>query len=390
MDYSDLSYILNHLGEDRSQYFNSVAPPILQTSNFSFPDVESMRNQLLNEFDYHLYTRGNNPTTDILRKKIAALEGTEDALVLSSGSSAIACAMIASLNAGDHVICVRNPYIWTKKLLVDILPRFNINTTFIDGTAIANFEKAIKPETKLIYLESPNSFTFEVQDLERVATLAKSHDILTIADNSYSSPLFQRPHDYGIDLIVHSATKYLAGHSDVVAGVICGSRVLIRKIFETEFMTLGPKLSPLDSWLMIRGLRTLEIRLDRIDRSTKKIIDFLSDHDKIEKVYYPFHKDNPQLQLAKKQMRGCGGLFTIALKTSSAEDVELFCNSLQRFLLAVSWGGHESLVFPATASSEKDSDVNRSTVNLVRIYIGLESPETLIEDLEQALDKFQS
>jgi len=390
MEYSDLSYILNHLGEDRSQYFNSVAPPILQTSNFSFPDVESMRNQLLNEFDYHLYTRGNNPTTDILRKKIAALEGTEDALVLSSGSSAIACAVIANLKAGDHVICVRDPYHWTKKLLVDILPRFNINTTFIDGTDIANFEKAIKPETELIYLESPNSFTFELQDLEGAATLAKSHDILTIADNSYSSPLFQRPHDYGIDLIVHSATKYLSGHSDVVAGVICGSRVLIRNIFETEFMTMGPKLSPLDSWLMIRGLRTLEIRMDRIDRSTKKIIDFLSGHVKIEKVYYPFQPDNPQLPLAKKQMRGGGGLFTIALKTSSAEDVELFCNSLQRFLLAVSWGGHESLVFPATASSEKDSDVNRSTVNLVRIYIGLESPETLIEDLAQALDKFQS
>ena len=137
MDYSDLSYILNHLGEDRSQYFNSVAPPILQTSNFSFPDVESMRNQLLNEFDYHLYTRGNNPTTDILRKKIAALEGTEDALVLSSGSSAIACAIIASLNAGDHVICVRNPYIWTKKLLVDILPRFNINTTSLSFSLLA-------------------------------------------------------------------------------------------------------------------------------------------------------------------------------------------------------------------------------------------------------------
>ncbi len=385
----DLSEILNHLGEDRDRYFSSVAPPVMQSSNFVFPDVATMRTQLLDEFNYQLYTRGNNPTTDILRKKIAALEETEDALILSSGSAAVAAAIMANVQTGNHIVSVQNPYTWTKKLMNDILPRFGVNTTYVDGTDHRNFEKALIPDTKVIYLESPNSFTFELQDLEKISALARAHDIVTITDNSYCSPLFQKPHRFGIDIVVHSATKYLAGHSDLVAGVICASSDMIQKIFANEFMTLGAKLSPQDSWLMIRGLRTLEIRMERIDKSARQIVDFVSQHPGVEKVYYPYHPENPQIELANKQMTGGGGLFTLALKTSDVEQVEAFCNSLKRFLLAVSWGGYESLVFPATAGSEKGSEQNIATINLIRFYIGLEDPELLMEDIGQALEKIQ-
>ncbi len=385
----DLSEILNHLGEERERYFWSVSPPVMQSSNFSFPDVATMRTQLLDEFNYQLYTRGNNPTTDILRKKIAALEETEDALILSSGSAAVASAIMANVQTGDHIVSVQDPYTWTKKLLNDILPRFGVKTTYVDGTDHKNFEKVLTPDTKVIYLETPNSFTFELQDLDKIATLARTHNIITIADNSYCSPLFQKPHRFGIDIVVHSATKYLAGHSDLVAGVICASSDMIKKIFTNEFMTMGAKLSPQDSWLIIRGLRTLEIRMERIDKSTRRIVEYVSRHPGIEKVYYPFHPENPQIELANRQMTGAGGLFSIALKTSDVKKVEKFCNSLNRFLLAVSWGGYESLIFPATAGSEKGSKQNNLLVNLIRFYIGLEDPEILMEDIEQALGKIE-
>lgn len=385
----DLSEILNHLGEERERYFWSVAPPVMQSSNFSFPDVATMRTQLLDEFNYQLYTRGNNPTTDILRKKIAALEETEDALILSSGSAAVASAIMANVQTGDHIVSAQDPYTWTKKLLNDILPRFGVKTTYVDGTDHKNFEKVLTPDTKVIFLETPNSFTFELQDLDKIATLARTHNIITIADNSYCSPLFQKPHRFGIDIVVHSATKYLAGHSDLVAGVICASSDMIKKIFTNEFMTMGAKLSPQDSWLIIRGLRTLEIRMERIDKSTRRIVEYVSQHPGIEKVYYPFHPENPQIELANRQMTGAGGLFSIALKTSDVKKVEKFCNSLNRFLLAVSWGGYESLIFPSTAGSEKGSKQNNLLVNLIRFYIGLEDPEILMEDIGQALGKIE-
>ena len=219
-----LSEILNSLGENREQYYNSVSPVIAQTTNFSFATVAEMRQSLQTEFEQPFYTRGYNPTVAILREKIAALESTEDALVCSSGSAAIAIAVIGNVKEGDHIICVHKPYSWTTRLLNNLLARFNVTSTFIDGTNISNFENAMLPNTKMVFIESPNSITFEVQDIRAVAAFAKRNNLISVIDNSYSSPLFQQPATLGIDLIVHSATKYLNGHSDVVAGVICGSK----------------------------------------------------------------------------------------------------------------------------------------------------------------------
>ncbi len=379
------SYITNHLGEDRQQYFDAIAPPIIQSSNFAFHSVAHMRDKLKDEMNYPLYTRGCNPTVAILRKKIAALASGEDALVLSSGSAAVSAAVTAQVKQGDHVICVARPYSWTNKLLDKTLHRFGVNTTYIDGTDIAHFQQAILPNTTLIFLESPNSLTFELQDIEAVVQLAKANNITTIMDNSYASPIFQKPLEMGIDMTVHSATKYFAGHSDLVAGVIIGSHTHIRKIFEGAYMTFGATISPHDAWLMLRSLRTLPIRMQHIADNTEKIVRHLKQHPKVEHLYYPFDKDNPQYALAKKQMKRAPGLFSILLKANEITEVERFVDALQLFHLAVSWGGYESLVFPLCVlqTSENYSFTDRP-FNLIRFSVGLDTPEELIKDLDRA------
>lgn len=383
----DISYIINHLGEDRDEYYGAVAPPVFQTSNFCFKTVDEMRQQLKKELEIPFYTRGFNPTVAVLRKKIAALEKTEDALVFSSGSAAVAAAVMNVVKSGDHVVCVAKPYSWTNNLLSKYLVKYGVTHTFVDGPAVDNFEKAIQPNTRLIYLESPNSLTFEVQDIAAIAAVAKAKNITTILDNSYCSPINQNPSDYGIDMIVHSATKYLNGHSDVVAGAVCGTKERIRKIMAEEYMTIGSIISPQDAALLLRGLRTLEVRVKRSSESTKKIIQFLEQHPKVKQVYYPFSENNPQSALAKKQMADCGGLFSIVLNAENTNQVENFCNALRYFLMAASWGGYESLIFPVCALAASKSFENPLPWNLVRCYVGLEDADVLIADLKQALDK---
>lgn len=384
----DLSYIINELGEDREQYFNAIAPPIVQSSNFAFDTVAGMRERMLDEYQGFLYSRGNNPTIDILRQKLAALDGAEDALVFSSGAAAIFAAVLSQVERGDHVVSVRDPYSWARQLFERLLPRFGVTTTFVDGTDTANFEKALQPNTRLIYLESPNSMTFALQDIAAVAQLARSKGVTTIIDNSYCTPLYQQPHLLGIDLVLQSATKFISGHSDTIAGVLTGRREKIRKIFISEFLNIGSGIAPFNAWLLLRGLRTLEIRLQRSAESTRQVVSWLKQHPSIEKVFFPLDPDFPQYELASRQMKGAAGLVTIQLKAGRREQVERFCDSLQHFLMAVSWGGHESLAFPACAAlSASDFDPREGKHRMVRLYIGLEDPGYLIKDLEQALEK---
>jgi cystathionine beta-lyase/cystathionine gamma-synthase len=384
----DLSYILNHLGEERDDYFGAVAPPVIQTSNFYFKDVASLRAAFPNEKDVHLYTRGNNPTVEILRKKIAALAGAEDALVFSSGVAAVSAAVIANVQAGDHVVCVKKPYGWTDKLLNRFLSRYRVTNTMIDGTKIENFVAAVRPETKVIFLESPNSFTFELQDIKAVVKLAKEKGIVTIIDNSYCTSLGQRCIDMGGDIEVHSATKYFGGHSDVVAGYLMGSKKMVDKIFASELLNIGGIISPNDAWLMIRSLRTLPVRLQHIEMATAKVVEYMENHPQVERVIFPFLKSFPQYELAKQQMHWCGGLFTAIIKAKNMAQVEVFCNSLKRFLMAVSWGGHESLIMPACSFyAREDMELTDLPYNMIRFYIGLEEPQVLIDDIEQAFAK---
>lgn len=383
----DLSDILFHLGENREDYFNAVSPPIIQSSNFVFNNLDDFKKAFQDEKSAHLYTRGNNPTVAILRKKLAALEKAEDCLVFGSGASANAMAILSQVHAGAHVVCVNNSYSWTFKMLTEYLPKFDVTHTFVDGTNLEEIEAAIQPNTTLLFLESPTSILLDLQDLKACAAIAQKHGITTAIDNSYASPIFQRPIEHGIDIVIHSGTKYLNGHSDVVVGVVCASKKIIEQMFYSEFMTLGAIISPNDAMLVIRGLRTLELRMKRSHESGMKITTYLENHPKVEKVNYPFSKNAAQYELAKSQMDGAGGLFSLYLKTDSLQKAEEFFHRLKRFSLAVSWGGHESLVLPFCGfyniPGKEDSTL---PFNLVRFYIGLEDPDWLIEDLAQALE----
>ena len=386
----DISYIINELAEERENYFNAVAPPIIQSSNFVFNTVSDMRNAFADEYSTYLYSRGKNPTVDILRRKLAALDGTEDCLVFNSGAAAIFAGVLANVKAGDHIVSVDKPYTWAQKMFNDILPRFGVTTTYIDGTSIENFERAILPNTTLIYLESPNSWDYALQDLKAVADLARSENIVTIIDNSYCTPLYQKPADYGIDLVMQTATKYISGHSDTLGGVLSGSSKMIERIFNSEYMNIGSGIQPFNAWLLIRGLRTLPARLDRLTNSIKKVVDFLNQHPRVESLLFPFDEKFPQYELAKKQMKSACGLLSFYIRANHIAEVEKFCESLEHIFMAVSWGGHESLVIPKCSGiAPADFDPNNKEHRMIRLYVGLEEPEYLIQDLSQAFDKME-
>jgi cystathionine beta-lyase/cystathionine gamma-synthase len=380
----DISYIINELGEERENYFNAIAPPIIQTSNFAFKKVDDLRKAFDDEASAYLYSRGNNPTLKILSQKLAALDGAEDCHVFNSGAGAIYAAVVANVKSGDHIISVDKPYSWAQKLFNDILPRFNVTTTYVDGREIENFKNAIQSNTTIIYLETPNSWSFYLQDLKEVAKLAKERKILTICDNSYCSPLYQRPIEYGIDMVLQSATKYIGGHSDVVAGVLCGTIKMMTKIFNREYMNIGIGTTPFNAWLLIRGLRTIKIRLEKISDTTPKIVGYLKKHEKVESVIFPFDKDFPQYKLAKQQMEGACGLLSFIINAQTIAEIERFCEGLQHILMAVSWGGYESLIIPGGASIKRNEfDVTNIAHRMMRMYVGLEESDYLIEDLER-------
>ena len=383
----DISYIINELAEDRENYFNAIAPPIIQSSNFAFKTVDEMRHAFADEYSTYLYSRGLNPTVDMLRKKLAALDNAEDCLVFNSGAAAIFAAVLANVKSGDHIVSVNKPYTWAQKMFNVILPRFGVTTSYIDGREIENFERAILPNTTVIYLESPNSWDYAIQDLKAVAELAKAENIVTIIDNSYCTPIYQKPLDFGIDLSLQSATKYIGGHSDTVAGVLSGSKKMMERIFNSEYMNIGSGISPFNAWLLIRGLRTLPMRLERITQTTLKVINYLKQHDKVEAVLFPFDENFPQYQLAKQQMQGACGLLTFIIKATTVEQIEKFCNSLQHILMAVSWGGHESLIIPKCAGMVTTHfNPQNKEHRMLRLYVGLEDADYLIKDLSQAFE----
>ena len=383
----DLSFIINELGEERDDYFRAIAPPIVQTSNFAFKTVADMRNAFSDEYSTWIYSRGMNPTVDILRKKLAALDGAEDCLVFNSGAAAIFAAVLANVKSGDHIVSVKEPYSWAQRMFDVILPRFGVTVTYIDGAETVHFREAIRPETTLIYLESPNSWSFALQDLAAVAALAKEKGITTVIDNSYCTPIYQRPVEMGIDLVLQSATKYIGGHSDTVAGVLSGSRAMIERIFNSEYMNIGSGIQPFNAWLLIRGLRTLPARLERITRTTNTVIDFLKGHERVEKVLFPLDPSFPQYELAKRQMEGGCGLLTFIIKADSCSTIERFCDSLKHILMAVSWGGHESLIIPKCAGMQPEQFSSANGIHRsLRLYTGLEDADYIISDLKRGFD----
>ena len=381
--------IINQLAEEKDSYFNAAIPPIFSNSNFLFSNVEDMRNAMSSKSPSPFYTRGSNPTTSIFEKKIAALEGTEKAIALGSGMAAISTAILSQIKSGEHMISVRRPYTGTDRFMKEILPSLNVEVSFVDGSDTENFKNKIKNNTKLIYLESPNSWTYEMQDLEEISKIAKKHNIITIIDNSYSSPINCNPSKWGIDIIIHSATKYIGGHANAMGGVICSSSNIIDSINNKEFKLIGSILSPFNSWLFINGLRTLPVRMKHISESTPKVVKFLEENSEVKKVIYPSSKNFTQNNLVEKYIKKPCGQFTIVLKSEKKSKIEKFCNNLNNFYMGASWGGHESLIFPEISRYNNDSEYYSKTDllphNFVRFYIGLEETDLLIEDLDKSL-----
>lgn len=368
--------------DDMEGVLDPSSPAIYQTTTFHYKTFSDLREAMSDEQGSYLYTRGRNPTVELFERKLANLENAEQAKLFSSGISAIAAASMAFLSAGDHVVCVSDCYSWTSKFFSNYIRRFNVGVTFVDGLDPDEWKKAIRTNTKFFFLESPTTFSLKLQDIREVAKIAKGHNIKSIIDNSWATPLFQNPIDYGVDLVVHSCTKYIGGHNDVLGGVVIGSSEDINRIYKTEFMNIGAVASPFESWLLLRGLRTLPYRIERQSKATQSIINSLHSHPKVE-VIYPMHGSHPQFELAVRQMSGGSSLFTMNLKTKGVEKIERFVNALKYFKKTIGWGGYESLVLPAAASGS----CPEKYMNTVRIYIGLEDPEILIDDLLKALEQ---
>ncbi|HEY9593422.1 MAG TPA: PLP-dependent aspartate aminotransferase family protein [Spirochaetia bacterium] len=383
----DITYILHHMGEE-SLPENAVSPPIFQTSIFCFKDFREFQRVISDETHNRLYTRGNNPTVNLAEQKIAALEHGQKAKLLGAGVAAISNSLMTFVRAGDHVICVKDAYTWAQTLVGKYLPRFGVEYTFVDGTNVEEIEKAIRPTTKVIYLESPTSLTFTLQDVPTVTALAKARGITTIIDNTWATPIFCNPLDLGVDIVVHSASKYLGGNSDLVAGVMVGSEELIDRITWQESLQLGSVADPFMAWLILRGLRTLHIRLPVHYANAMAVAQFLEKSPKVQGVCYPFLDSFPQVALARRLMRGGSGLLSFRLKTKRLEDVIAFTDALRLFKRAVSWGGYESLIYPNAVSYQGNPPADR--LNLVRLHIGLEERDAILADLEQALGAVRS
>lgn len=377
----NISEILVHLGEeDKESWARAVSPPIYQTSNFRFQTVAEYAAAMDNEKDISIYTRGNNPTVRLLEKKLAALQGTEDALVFASGSAAIAAAVVSCVKQGDHVLYVKNSYSWTDNLLNQTLSRFGVTCTMVEGGTLENFQSASQDNTTLVILESPSSMMFELQDVASIIPWAKSKGMMVVYDNSFGTVMNTKPVELGADLVCHSATKFVGGHSDVVSGLICGSNELIRKVFNEEYMTFGASISPHAAWLLIRSLRTLQMRVSHSAKSARKVVSFLEGHEKIDVVHWPFLPHHPQHRLIDSQLTLETPMFSFQLKTDDEAKIRKFCESLKFFQIGASWGGHESLIVPLLAFTQ-----STFPKNLVRMYVGFEDPEILIDDLKKAL-----
>lgn len=384
MNNNSLSYILHHMNEDDNP-FGAVSPPIYQTSIFSFKSFAGFREALLNEVEQSVYTRGNNPTVMLAEQKLAALDGAGRAKLVSSGTSAISHAIMAFVKTGDHVVCVRDCYSWCGVLLEKYLTRFGVTHTFVDGTDTEEVINAIKPETKVIYLESPTTLTFKLQDLSEIAAEAKRRGIKTITDNTWATPVFCSPIKLGIDMAVYSGSKYFGGASDLIAGVITGSKADIDLIQKQEFLQMGTVPDPFMAWLVLRGLRTLHIRMKTHYENALRVASYLEKHPRVESVLYPMLPSYSQYERAKKLFRGGSGLFSFRLKTKQFSDVIRFTDKLRLFKRAVSWGGYESLVFPNAIKYHEGDDIPPERLSLIRVHIGLEQSEDLIDDLENAL-----
>ena len=382
---------LQHVGEASRAPHGAVVPPLFQNSLFTFEDWDAIDAAFSDRTNAYLYSRVGNPTVRLAEEKIADLAGGERARLFASGMGAISASILHTVQAGDHVVAVRNVYGPTSTFLEGYLgPKMNLGVTFVPGDEVAQFERALTDRTRLIVLESPSSAVFGLQDLAAVSALAAARGIRTMVDNTWATPLFQRPLALGIDLEVHSCSKYLGGHSDLVGGVVIGRRADLESISVREVELFGGSMAPFDAWLLTRSLRTLPLRMRQHEASGLAVARFLEGHDRIRTVRHPGLASHPQHALATRQMTGTTGLLGFALDTDDLAAIKRFVNGLSTFRIGVSWGGHESLVYAPVISLLKETPPERfAELGIapgdIRISVGLEHPDDLVADLDAAL-----
>jgi len=372
-------------GTDLTRKNGPLATPIYQTSTFEVIDNDQQTRAVPTD---QFYTRYGNPTHTVAEAAIAELEGADAALLFASGMGAITSTVLALVRAGDHIVAQRDIYGGAMKFLSQWLPKLGVETTFVDTADYEQHERAVRPNTKLMYLESPTNPTLQIADLHQAAAVAKNHQLLTMIDSTLATPINQRPLEFGIDLVMHSGTKYFGGHCDLICGAVAGRSDLMEKIHSTRTI-LGGTMDPHAAWLLLRGIKTLAVRVQRQNESALRIAQFLAGHAKVRHVYYPFEDSHPQRALAIEQMRGGGGLLSFEVD-GTGEDARRLTESLHLFNLAPSLGGVESLVtLPVLTSHAMILPEQREkmgvTDQLVRIAVGIENADDLIADLKQAL-----
>ena len=356
-----------------------MATPIVQTSLFAFPDYDSLIAAGAAEYRNNVYSRGQNPTVEVLERKLAALERGESCKAFGSGMAAVSSVILGLLDSGDHILFVNHTYGPTMQLAKQ-LERFGLEHTLLLDIEPDDVKAALRPNTKLVWLESPGTMMFRTLDLAAIADIAHSHGALTCIDNSWASPLFQKPITHGVDIVIHSATKYIGGHSDVVAGAVITTAERMRHIFYRSYLLLGGILHPFDSWLLLRGLRTMPVRMQQHHADAIRIAEFLRTRPEVAAVHHPaFDAPSPTLT-------GFSGLFSFELKDAGFDEVRRFIDSLRRFRIGVSWGGVESLVIsPNRGNNLHYLDSQRIPHGLIRMSIGLEGADALIDDISAAL-----
>lgn len=372
-------------GTDLSKKNGPLATPIYQTSTFEVTDSEQ---QLRATHTDMFYTRYGNPTHTVAENAIAELEGTDAALLFASGMNAVTTAIFSLLKSGDHIVAQRDIYGGVTKFFSQWLPKFGIETTFVDTNDYEQHARAIRPNTRLLHVESPTNPMLRVVDLQAIAAIARKHNLISMIDSTFATPINCRPAEFGIDLVMHSGTKYFGGHSDLIAGVIAGRQDLIDKIHETR-TTLGGCMDPHAAWLLLRGIKTIAVRVQRQNENALRIAQFLARHPKVKSVNYPFLDGHPQRALAMKQMSGGGGVLSFEVD-GSGEDARRFSEALRLFTLAPSLGGVDSLVTVPVLTSHamihaEERQKMGVTEQLVRLSVGVENADDLIADLDRAL-----
>jgi methionine-gamma-lyase len=378
-------------GTEVDNAYKSMGIPIYMTNNYLFDDVQQGADFCYSADNGHCYTRISNPTNDELGKALAALEGAEYGIPFSTGVAAISTLALTLLKAGDHVICDDTTYSATAYIFRTLLPKFGVESAILNFADYDAVEKAVKPNTKLIYFETPCNPTMKVIDIARIARIAKSCGAVSAMDNTFATPFITKPIELGVDVVMHSTTKFICGHGDAMGGALVGPKKIMDLIREDGLKNLGGTASPFNSFLMLRGLKTLEIRMDRLSATAGQVAEFLEKHPKVERVLYPGLPSHPQYEIAKKQMKKFGGLLTFEVKGGVKAGVTLM-NSIRLCALAVSLGEANTLLqHPASMTHwyvpKEAREAGGITDGLVRMAVGLENPGEIIADLNQALEK---